>query len=335
MGSWTDTLQLFSILLIELIALFLGVTFAMELVQRRWLHPSRIQHWLGGQRPATGIIKGVSLGAVTPFCSAIGVPFLLSLLRLGIPFHTALAFLISSPLVDAFILGLIGVLFGWKIVLGYTLIVLPVCAVATWLLSFFGMERYLKPVRQPVGASAGPTPLPDAPNPMDTHESGVTTPSSCSTTGAGASEPQAAWRGWRHETWSAWQAAASSLRDVCWRMLIGITLGALIYGLVPQHAMTAFMQSVPTAAAVPLAAVAGIPLYMREEAALPIGYALIQAGMGVGPVFAMVIGAAGASLPELSMLSSVFRRPLLLAFVSAVFAVAMVGGWVIPLFVAL
>ncbi|WP_017975749.1 permease [Actinopolyspora halophila] len=342
MATWNETLWLFSVLFVELIALFLVVTFVMELIQRRWLHPSRIQRWLGGQHITIGIVKGVVLGAVTPFCSAIGVPFLLSLLRVGVPFHTALAFLISSPLVDAFILGLIGVLFGWEIVLGYTIIVITVCALAAWLLSSLGMERYVKPglsqsrAALPNTLPATSTGPPSPPSERDRAEP----PPPCSPPAACSAEEaehgqQRDWYGWPHETRAAWNTTLSSLRDVFWRMLIGIGLGAIIYGLVPQQAMTGVMQHLPTALAVPLAAVAGIPLYMREEAALPIGYALIQSGVGVGLVFAMVIGAAGASLPELSMLSSVFRRPLLLAFVGSVFAVAMAGGWLIPLFVPL
>src|SRR5699024_10326139 len=52
---------------------------------------------------------------------------------------------------------------------------------------------------------------------------------------------------------------------------------------------------------IPLAAVIGIPLYVRLETMLPVALALSGAGVAIGPIFAMLIGGAGASPPEISM----------------------------------
>lgn len=79
--------------------------------------------------------------------------------------------------------------------------------------------------------------------------------------------------------------------------------------------------------ATPAAALIGIPLYIRAETILPIGLALIEKGMSVGAVLALVIGGAGASIPELSLLSAMFERRLLAAFVLTIFTIAMAAGF--------
>src|SRR5699024_11295581 len=45
-----------------------------------------------------------------------------------------------------------------------------------------------------------------------------------------------------------------------------------------------------------IAAVIGIPMYIRPETMLPIAEALISKGMSMGTVIALVIGGAGASI---------------------------------------
>lgn len=107
-------------------------------------------------------------------------------------------------------------------------------------------------------------------------------------------------------------------------MLIGVTIGAVIYGAVPQSFL-ATVAGPGNPVAVPVAAIIGIPLYVRAEAALPIGLALTSAGVGLGPVFALIIGGAGASIPEVSMLSALFKPRLLAAFVGSILIVATAG----------
>lgn len=62
----------------------------------------------------------------------------------------------------------------------------------------------------------------------------------------------------------------------------------------------------------PLAAVIGILMYIRLETMLPVGLALQSAGVAIGPIFALMIGGAGASPPEVSMLAAVFKPRLLI-----------------------
>ena len=48
---------------------------------------------------------------------------------------------------------------------------------------------------------------------------------------------------------------------------------------------------------IPVTTVIRIPLYVRLESMLPVALALSGAGVASGPIFAMMIGGAGASMP--------------------------------------
>lgn len=394
MESWSDTLVRFGTIFVELLVLFIVVTWALAILQRKWLSPERIQRYLGGKRRISGLFKGALLGAVTPFCSCAGVPILVALVRAGVPFSTSMAFLISSPLLDVPILGLIGVLYGWEIVIVYTIITFFGSMALAAAVDAMGMVRHVKldsreqsaakavaaatapvdasvtaPVAVPAGAvgatgtggaagaagatgatayvaspeapattCSGTSPAPQmqcngsaAPTSCDGGAPADASASTCGPVEASSCGGGGEWKGFRAESRDAWQDSVTTLRPLIVRMFIGVAIGALIYGGVPQGAL-ADLAGPGNPLAVPVAALIGIPLYLRGEAALPIGYALLESGVGIGAVFAMVIAGAGASLPELTMLSAVFKRPLLTAFVLTVFGIAVLGGWVIPIF---
>ncbi|MGB3599227.1 MAG: permease [Marinomonas sp.] len=75
-----------------------------------------------------------------------------------------------------------------------------------------------------------------------------------------------------------------------------------------------------------IAAVIGIPLYLRIEMAIPLLNVLILKGMGLGPAIALIIGGTGASLPEIALVSAVLKRKAVVAFVSIILIAAIIGG---------
>jgi hypothetical protein len=70
-------------------------------------------------------------------------------------------------------------------------------------------------------------------------------------------------------------------------------------------------------------------MYIRAETIIPISAALVGKGMGLGTVIALIIGGAGASIPELIILGSMFKRKLVLAFAVNVFLVAIIAGYLV------
>ncbi len=68
-------------------------------------------------------------------------------------------------------------------------------------------------------------------------------------------------------------------------------------------------------------------LCSRPSTIIPLGGVLIAKGVGAGAVLALIIGAAGISLPELILLRSLFRSALIAAFVAVVFTTAVSAGF--------
>src|SRR5699024_12334493 len=95
--------------------------------------------------------------------------------------------------------------------------------------------------------------------------------------------------------------------------LSGAALGAAPCAFVPEDQLTAFAGA-NIWWAVPVAAIIGIPLYIRLETMLPIGLALHSAGVALGPIFALMLRRAGASPPEVSNLTAVLQPRLVVSF---------------------
>jgi uncharacterized membrane protein YraQ (UPF0718 family) len=288
-----DTARTFAVIFAELLVLFLVVSTGVALAQRV-VGPARLQSWMGGGT-VVGTLKGIALGAATPFCSCSTVPVLVGLLRARVPVTSTTAFLIASPLVDPFVFGAIWLLFGLREAIVFTALAVLGTLAAAALARALRVERFLKRFRV---------------------EGDVVDP-----------EP---WRGWSAELPTAGRVAVGDLRAVLVPLVLGVSVGALIYGAVPTD-LLAQVAGPESALAVPVAALLSVPVYLRAETALPIGLALLNGGMGLGPVFAFVVAGAGISLPEMAMLTAVFRRRLLVGFAATVMAVAISAGYLVPL----
>ena len=100
----------------------------------------------------------------------------------------------------------------------------------------------------------------------------------------------------------------------------------MIYGFMPTE-FIASIASNENPLAIPVAAVIGIPLYIRAEAVIPLSAALAAKGMGLGAVMALIIGSAGASLTEVVLLKSIFKTPMIIAFLTVILSMAVTAGY--------
>ncbi|MCY0933967.1 permease [Streptomyces sp. H34-S4] len=290
-----DVARTFATITAELVVLFVAITFAVTLLMRR-IGADKLAGWLGGSR-GKGIIKGAAFGALTPFCSCSTIPVLAGILRAKAPFAAAISFLIASPIMDPFVFVAVWMLFGWKVAAGFTV----VAAVCTYLIASlmdrFGFASQVKQVKVSGGQVPDSTP----------------------------------WRGLRAETPGAWRTALHEMKPMIKPMVIGVSIGAVIYGAVPTDLMAAVAGDGKWYA-IPLAALVALPLYMRAETALPIGFALMERGMNLGAVFAFVIAASAISPPEMTLLTKLFKPRLLATFGASVLGLALAGGYLVPLF---
>jgi uncharacterized membrane protein YraQ (UPF0718 family) len=285
---------MFAFLAVELTVLFLLISYIVGVLQE-YIPPSKIQSILSSKNGKGYIVAGF-LGAITPFCSCSTIPFLKGLLRAKAGFGTMMVFLFASPLLNPIIIGLFAVTFGLKVTAFYFTIAMGVSIAAGYLLEKFGFERYIKP------------------------EAYITPESkSCATSCGNNIETVSKWTKIWHSTWS-------DFKKVLPYLIGGIALGSMIYGFMP----TEFVASVASESnpfAVPIAAVIGIPLYIRAEAVIPLSAALAAKGMGLGAVMALIIGSAGASLTEVILLKSLFKNPMIIAFLTVILSMAVGAGY--------
>lgn len=297
--------SMFVWLALELSLLFLLISFGVALLQHR-LPPARVQALLGG-RHGGGYLRAAALGALTPFCSCSTIPLLNGLLRAGAGFGPTMTFLLVSPLLNPVVLGLLWLTFGWQVALLYTAATLPLALLAGRLLAHWRFGRFVKQ-RAPRAAGCCPAPMRSLP---------MVEATGC--VPAAKYIPAWPWRQLWRDTWGQFCTVMPYLG-------LGVAIGAISYGFLPASWLAAHTGD-DNALAVPLAAVAGIPLYLRAETLIPLASALSLKGMGLGALMALIIGGAGASLTELILLKALFRTPILVAFVLIVLGVAITAGY--------
>lgn len=115
-------------------------------------------------------------------------------------------------------------------------------------------------------------------------------------------------------------------------LFIGVFIGAFIYGFIPEAFITKYASG-DGFMSVLIASVIGIPMYIRPETMLPIAEALVSKGMSLGTVVALIIGGAGASIPEVVLLSKLFKKKFVVSFVIAILVVAIATGLIVNIII--
>ena len=294
-----NTLGMFAFLAVELTILFLVISYIVGVLQL-YIPPQKIQRILSDKNGKGYIIAGF-LGAITPFCSCSTIPFLKGLLRARAGFGTMMVFLFASPLLNPIIIGLFAVTFGLEVTLFYFVMAMGVSIIAGFVLEKLGFEKYVKEE-----AYAEPK------------------ATSCGTGCGGAVKPESPF--FQSKWFKIWRSTWTDFVKVLPYLIGGIALGSMIYGFMPTE-FVAQVASEDNPLAIPIAAVIGIPLYIRAEAVIPLSAALAAKGMGLGAVMALIIGSAGASLTEVILLKSIFKNKMIAAFLFVILSMAIGAGF--------
>ncbi|MDG1439054.1 MAG: permease [Emcibacteraceae bacterium] len=295
--------EMFVQLFLELTILFLIISYFVAIINQK-LPAKKIQAILGG-RGGRGYFVAAGLGAVTPFCSCSTIPMLVGLLKARAGFGPIMTFLFTSPLLNPIVIALFIPVLGWQVTVWYAVLALTVSIVAGVLLQALGFDRYIKQdMLQEKPSTYGAV------------------PKSCGAAAAVA-EPSM----WQ----KAWGECWGLFKQMLPYMMIAMAIGSIVHGFVPVDFFSD-VAGTDNPAAVPIAAVIGIPLYIRVTALLPLVASFMAKGVSIGAIIALVIGSGGASLPELILLKRLFFAPLLLAFLGVIFTMAIIGGYAFNFF---
>jgi uncharacterized membrane protein YraQ (UPF0718 family) len=299
-----DSWDYFLHLAVVLVPLFVGASFLVGLV-REYLPPATVERKLRGHDEGTGNVVAAGLGAVTPFCSCSTVPVLAGLLQAGAPLGLAFSFLLASPLVNEIAVVLLVGVFGVEVALYYVALTFGAAVVGGMVIGRLGLADQVKDVGVADGSAA------------------VATDGGTADCCGRATAPTNRSHG-RHVERAA-RDAWSFFADTLPYLLLGMTVGALIHGVVPVEVLHAVLGP-ENPLAVPLAVLVGAPVYISVSGMLSIAVPLVDRGIAVGTVLAFVVGGAGVSVPNIVLLNRLFGRRLLAVYVGTVVTIGVVVG---------
>ena len=293
MNPLMTSLGFFAIIMAELSVLFIGISAMVGLILQ-YISEDKLRRWLSN-KGIFGNVLGAALGGLTPFCACSTIPLTVGMLKAKVPFGPVMSFVVASPVLNPVVLTMMAALLGIKAAVIYGIVTFTMAIVFGLLLQEFGFFRYVKNVKI-----------------------------------SGGSQQEAPKEGFRHQVIFAFAGAWKDFKKMLPYLVIGVAIGAVIKGYVPQELIVG-IAGPDNPLAIPVAALIGIPLYIRATTAIPIGLALMQKGMSVGAVIALIIGGAGMAIPEMSLLASIFRPRLVGALVSVIFITAVLAGFIFNL----
>ena len=293
-GSVGAALQFFIMDVTKIFALLVTVIYIMGLL-RAFLSPEKIREFVRGRPDWQARGMAVTLGAVTPFCSCSSVPLFIGFVEAGIPLGVTFSFLIASPMInEVAVVILIGIL-GLEMSLLYVAAGLLVAWFGGLAMQAFKPEKWVEEYVWKI--QMGQVALPR----QDRSLKG------------------------RH------RFAVAEVREIVRRIwkwvLIGIGIGALFHGYVPEAWVTQYLAS-GNWYDVPAAVILGIPLYSNATGVIPVAEAMLMKGVAVGTTLALMMSVAALSLPEMLILRKVVKWQALALFVTILAISFTLVGWI-------
>ena len=258
---------------------------------RAMLTPERVRKVVAGRSRLVSYPMAVGLGAVTPFCSCSSVPLFIGFLEAGIPLGVTMAFLIASPMINEVAVVVLAAAIGWQYALLYVAAGLMVGIIGGLLIEVLKLEKWVEEYVWKIRM--------------------------------GETAIQQAGQTFKSRLDYAWEQVKEIIGRIWLYVLIGIGLGALLHGFVPEAFFLQYA-SASNIFAVPAAVLVGIPLYSNATGIIPIVEALMGKGVPLGTVLALMMSVAAISLPEMIILRKVLK-PQLIGTFTAILFVAFIG----------
>ncbi|MFH1835438.1 MAG: permease [Methanobacteriota archaeon] len=250
-------------------------------IVRTYISYKKIQKLLSKKKGASYAIASL-FGAITPFCSCSSIPIFMSLLKAGVSPGPAFSFLVTSPMINEYLVVLMLGFFGLKITAAYILFGLMIGVLSGVLIEKFNLGRF---IRKDFKASD------------DFEEEGD-------------------WQFSERLEYGREQAFLI-VRKLWFWVVLGVGIGAIIHGFIPEEAIHGILEKTGFFS-VPLAAILGIPIYANCSAVVPIAVVLFEKGVPLGTALAFMMATAALSLPEAVILKRVMKTQLIIVFFAIV-----------------
>jgi uncharacterized membrane protein YraQ (UPF0718 family) len=231
-----------------------------------------------------GIAAGI--GVATPFCSCSAVPVFTGFIRGGVPVSQAISFLVASPLVNEIAVIMLASVVGWAIAGAYAGLGFAIAVGAG-----IALRKFAKPSLTEVTQVKSL-------NVIDS-KGNVIKPSVQKRANAALLE------------------ARDTVKTTFVFILIGVGVGALIHGWVPNSAIETIASWGPVVGVIAATAV-GVPLYSGIATVIPIITVLAEKGMPMGTLLSFAMSVTALSFPEALLLRKVMKPKLLAAYFGTV-----------------
>jgi Predicted permeases len=237
-------------------------------------------------------------GAITPFCSCSSVPLFIGFVKGGIPLGVTLSFLITSPMVNEVAVAMFLGAFGLKVTLIYVVSGILLGTIGGFILGKFKLDRYLTDWVKAIQTQSG----------IDQEK-------------------------WDSEKVGFWKRLPSIVND-SWKIvkgvllyvIIGIAVGAVMHGYVPEGFFEQYM-SKDNWYAVPISVLLAVPMYANAAGIVPVIQVFVAKGIPIGTAIAFMMGVVGLSLPEATMLKKVMTWRLVGIFFGTIALMFILSGY--------
>jgi uncharacterized membrane protein YraQ (UPF0718 family) len=298
----TEALNFFFYDTIKILLLLFVIIFLMGIVNS-YFPIDKVRNYLSHKKLYGFEYLMASLfGVVTPFCSCSSVPLFMGFVQGGIPLGVTFAFLVTSPLVNEVAIGLFVGLFGVKTTIIYVVSGILLGTISGAILQKIKLERHLTPWVKDVMANAQ-------------REQNVF-----------REEKQ----NFKQRLPVIWNEVIRILKGVVLYVIIGIAIGGLMHGYIPEGFFEQYMGK-DNFFAVPMATILAVPMYSNASGILPVAQVLVSKGIPLGTAIAFMMGVVGLSFPEAMLLKKVMTFKLIGIFFGVVTLCIIISGYLFNL----
>ena len=235
------------------------------------------------------------VGGLAPFCSCEVIPFIASMLALGVPLSAVMAFWLSSPLIDPAALLITAGALGWDYAIGKT-----ISALALGLIGGFGIYFLTK-------FGLFKTPL------KKKNDQGS---NSCCNTKDPFNQ-ETIWKFWRNSDRIkvfTFEFTSNGLFLLKW-LSFAYLLEAMMVTYMSAQVIGNFLGGDGLFSIV-MGAFAGVPAYLNSYAAPALVSGLLEQGLSAGGAMAFLVGGAISSIPAMTAVWSLVNRSTFIAYLT-------------------
>ncbi|MFA7116690.1 MAG: permease [Bacteroidales bacterium] len=237
-------------------------------------------------------------GAITPFCSCSSIPLFIGFVNGGIPLGITFAYLITSPLVNEVAVAIFLGSFGLRITAIYVVSGILLGIIGGYILGKLKLENSLTDWVKQIQAQSTSENI----EYTEDHISFIKRLPDIT-----------------HNSWSI-------VSGVLIYIVIGIAIGAVMHGYVPENFFATYL-SADKWYAVPLAVILAVPMYANAAGIVPLIEVFVAKGVPIGTAIAFMMAVVGLSLPEATLLKKVMKWKMMGAFFGLITLFIIISGF--------